>query len=59
MRAMKYLISLLVIFSVGLSAAQAQGILVAVDSEGIPVYQMEEVQIRAKRSSRRDSRRTY
>lgn len=57
MRAMKYLILLFVFFYVGFSAVEAQGILVAVDAEGIPVYQMEEVQIRAKRSSRRDSRR--
>lgn len=56
---MKKLSLLILIFVLATAATdlQGQGILVAVDAEGIPVYQMEEVQIRAKRSDRRDRRR--
>jgi Domain of unknown function (DUF4294) len=48
-----------VIFLMGLGGlADAQtGIRVAVDDEGVPIYQMQEVKIRALGSSKRDQRR--
>ena len=48
-----------VVFVAGLaSVSQAQfGIRVAVDENGIPIYRLEEVKIRAKRSKKRDRRR--
>jgi hypothetical protein len=52
----KFFVLVLILFA--LVPARAQGlVLVAVDGEGVPVFMMEEVSIRAKRSGKRDQRK--
>lgn len=52
------LFSLIILLGLMSLAAEAQvGIRVAVDDEGVPIYQMEEVKIRALGTSKRDQRR--
>lgn len=52
----KFFVLVLILFA--LVTARAQGlVLVAVDGEGVPVFMMEEVSIRAKRSGKRDQRK--
>jgi hypothetical protein len=54
----KTIFSLIILLGLTSLAGYAQpGIRVAVDEEGVPIYQMEEVKIRALGSSKRDQRR--
>ena len=54
----KAIFSLIILLGLSSLAAEAQvGIRVAVDDEGVPIYEMQEVKIRALGSSKRDQRR--
>jgi hypothetical protein len=54
----KTIFSLVILVALTSLAGKAQyGIRVAVDEEGVPIYQMEEVKIRALSSNKRDQRR--
>ena len=57
-KAMKKALIILIMLLGGATFAHAQfGVRVAVDENGVPIYRLEEVKIRAKRAKRRDRRR--
>ena len=58
MKMKKCLLLMLLLVSLASFADAQEGIKVAVDDEGVPIFQMQDVRIRALGTSKRDQRRS-